>query len=110
MIYNEGVVGEGYVIRNVTVHNVEGGSDITTRSGDDSHWNGGIVIRSEANRSTDDCRTNNVLIEDCTVYDVKRSGILVMSNRNSPLALKEQGYGMMLLYATTLCTTFGAMV
>lgn len=94
-IYNEGVLGEGYVIRNITVHDVNGAATGTETAANDNHWNGGIVVRAEAVSGTDECRVDNVTIENCTVYDVKRSGILVISNWNSPLALNEEkgGYG-----------------
>lgn len=89
-IYSEGINAEGYVIQNVTVHDVEGGG---TLSALDKHWNGGIVIHAEALSATDKCIVKNVLIEDCTVYDVKRTGITVVSNWSSSLALKPAGYG-----------------
>ncbi len=92
-VYVEGMIGEGYVVRNVTVHDVNGGSlTVTERADNDPHWNGGIVIRAEA-IGKEECHVDNVLIENCEVYDVKRSGILVVSNWNSPIALTEPGYG-----------------
>lgn len=92
-IYCDGVKGEGYVVQNVTVHDVEGGAKGTTTQENDHHWTGGIVIRAEAILKTDECYVDNVLVEDCIVHDVKRSGILVVSNWNSPIALADNSFG-----------------
>lgn len=90
LIYNEGILGEGYVVRNLTVHDVSGGGNGTESASSDPHWNGGILIRAEATSSTDICRVDNVTIENCNVYDVRRTGISVISNWNSPLALNAE--------------------
>lgn len=92
-IYCDGQSGEGYVIKNVTVHDVAGSGKGTATQDNDNHWNGGIVVRAEAVMKTDECRVDNVTIEDCTVHDVKRSGILVISNWNSPIALTDPSFG-----------------
>ena len=91
-VYFEDTVGYGITIKNVTVHDVMGGAGISgVRQMNTTQWCSGISVRAiTPNKVT--TYVDDVLIENCEVYDVRRSGITVESNFNSPIALLENSY------------------
>lgn len=94
-VYCEDMIAHGYTIKNVTVHDVNGGaSDSQVRKMNDSHWSGGIIIRAEATTAEKETYIDGVLIENCDVYSVARTAITVVSNWNSPIALQDDSYAV----------------
>lgn len=91
-VYFEDMIGYGINIQNVTVHDVMGGiTNSAVKQMNDSHWHAGISVRAEATKKND-TYIDGVLIENCEIYSVRRTGLTVASNWNSPLALAENGY------------------
>jgi len=91
-VYFEDTIGYGITIKNVTVHDVMGGvGESGVRQMNTTQWCSGISVRAiTPNKVT--TYVDDVLIENCEVYDVRRSGITVESNFNSAIALLENSY------------------
>lgn len=89
--YYEDVIGHGIVIKNVRVHDVMGGKGDGSRPQSTQNWSSGISVRAVATKKNA-TYVDDVLIENCEVSNVRRSGIIVASNFNSPIALAEGSY------------------
>ena len=91
-VYFEDIIGHGITINNVTVHDVMGGKGETNipQMGT-TQWNSGISVRAVTTSETT-TYVDDVLIENCEVYGVRRSGITVELNFNSLIALLENSY------------------
>ncbi len=121
-VYCENMIGCGYTIENVTVHDVNGGvKDSSVKQMNDNHWSGGIVLRAEVTAKDKEGYLDDILIENCEAYDLARTAITVVSNWNSPIALADNSYATNVVIRNNLvhnidgdgivaCGTDGALV
>ena len=93
LVYFENTIGHGITISNVDVHDVMGGAGVISGTSHmkDNHFEGGIAVRACATGKVP-TYVDDIIIENCTVHDVRRTGILLDSNFAGPMALVEGGY------------------